>query len=60
MSYILMYNFLLKIINEMTTQIQTTNLNSEKDRNADIVLNRDYIIEEHVYPSKKYFKVVIK
>jgi len=55
-----MYNFLLKIINEMTTQIQTTKLDLEKDQNVVAVFNRDYVIEQHIYPSKKYFKIKIK
>jgi hypothetical protein len=46
----------------MVTQIQTTkfDLDLEKDQNVVAILNRDYVIEQHIYPSKKYFKIKIK
>ena len=56
-----MYNLLLKCY-KMVTQIQTTkfDLDLEKDQNVVAVFNRDYVIEQHIYPSKKYFKIKIK
>jgi hypothetical protein len=44
----------------MTMQIQTTKLDLEQEQKLAPALNREYIIEQHVYLSKKYFKVVIK
>jgi len=59
MSVILIYNLLLKLYG-MTMQIQTTKLDLEQEQKLAPALNREYIIEQHVYLSKKYFKVVIK